>query len=200
MMNNIIAQDYCVSREMQNRLKKHTSKVIWFTGLSGSGKSTLANLVEKKLFAHKVHTYALDGDNIRGGLNKNLGFSAEDRAENLRRIAEVSKLFVEAGTLVIAAFIAPLQKNRDQLKDIIGEDNFVEIFVNTSIEECERRDMKGLYKKARAGEIQNFTGISAPYEIPVNPDIIISTENETIEESVDKIISFIMPKLKLDDE
>jgi len=199
-MNNIVSQEYIVSGDHREKLKDHKSMVVWFTGLSGSGKSTLANLVEKELFAHKVHTFALDGDNIRSGLNKNLGFSAEDRAENLRRIAEVSKLFVEAGTVIIAAFIAPLQKNRDQLKDIIGGDNFVEIFVNTSVEECERRDVKGLYKKARAGEIKNFTGISAPYEVPVNPDVIISTEDETIEESVNKIMSFIKPKLKLDDE
>ena len=199
-MNNIIPQEYTISRNLREKLKDHKSLVVWFTGLSGSGKSTIANLVEKELTTNKVHTYSLDGDNIRGGLNKNLGFSEEDRAENLRRIAEVSKLFVDAGTLVIAAFIAPLQKDRDQLKDIIGEDNFVEIFVNTSLEECERRDVKGLYKKARAGEIKNFTGISAPYENPVNPDVIISTENESIEESVNKIISFIKPKLKLDDE
>lgn len=199
-MNNIVPQEYIISGDLRGKLKDHKAMVVWFTGLSGSGKSTIANLVEKELYAHKVHTYALDGDNIRGGLNNNLGFSAEDRAENLRRIAEVSKLFVESGTVVIAAFIAPLQKDRDHLKNIIGENNFVEIFVNTSLEECERRDVKGLYKKARAGEIQNFTGISAPYETPVNPDIIISTENEPIEESVNKIISFLKPKLKLDDE
>lgn len=199
-MNNIVPQEYIISGDLRGKLKDHKAMVVWFTGLSGSGKSTIANLVEKELYAHKVHTYALDGDNIRGGLNKNLGFSAEDRAENLRRIAEVSRLFVESGTVVIAAFIAPLQKDRDHLKNIIGENNFVEIFVNTSLEECERRDVKGLYKKARAGEIQNFTGISAPYETPVNPDIIVSTENEPIEESVNKIISFLKPKLKLDDE
>lgn len=199
-MNNITPQEYIISGDLREKLKEHRAMVVWFTGLSGSGKSTIANLVEKELYANKVHTYALDGDNIRGGLNNNLGFTPEDRRENLRRIAEVSKLFVESGTVVIAAFIAPLQKDRDLLKDIIGEENFVEIFINTSLEECERRDVKGLYKKARAGEIQNFTGISAPYESPVNPDIIISTENETIEESVNKIISFLKPKLKLNDE
>lgn len=199
-MNNIVPQEYNISVSLRQSLKKHTSKIIWFTGLSGSGKSTLANTVEKKLFEEKFHTYSLDGDNIRAGLNNNLGFSEEDRSENLRRIAEVSNLFLDAGVVVIAAFIAPLEKDRERIKDIVGRDNFIEIFVNTSLEECEKRDVKGLYKKARGGEIKNFTGISAPYETPKNPDLIISTEQETILESVSKIISFIKPKLKLENE
>jgi len=199
-MNNIVPQEYHISVSLRQNLKKHKSKVIWFTGLSGSGKSTLANYVEKKLFEEKFHTCSLDGDNIRAGLNNNLGFSEEDRAENLRRIAEVSNLFLDAGVVVIAAFIAPLEKDRQLVKDIIGRDNFIEIFVNTPLEECEKRDIKGLYKKARAGEIKNFTGVSAPYETPQDPDLIISTEQETILESVRKIISFIKPKLKLENE
>lgn len=195
-MSNIVPQAYCISPKMRNTLNKHQAFVLWFSGLSGSGKSTIANLVEKKLFEDGVHTYTLDGDNIRGGLNKDLGFSIEDRAENLRRIAEVSKLFVNSGTVVIAAFITPLEADREQIKNIIGAEQYLEIFVNTSLEECERRDVKGLYKKARAGEIKDFTGISAPFEIPIDPDITIYTEKETVEEAVNKIITSINLKLR----
>lgn len=197
-MNNIIPQEYCISSKMRNELNKHNAFVLWFSGLSGSGKSTIANLVEKRLFEKDIHTYTLDGDNLRGGLNKDLGFNTKDRTENIRRIAEVSKLFVNSGTIVIAAFITPLKTDRNLIKSIIGKENYLEIFVNTSLEECERRDVKGLYKKARAGEIKDFTGISAPFEIPDDPDIIIYTEKETIEESVSKIINKIKPKLRLE--
>ncbi|MEO2072866.1 MAG: adenylyl-sulfate kinase [Zunongwangia sp.] len=196
-MGNIIPQDYHISRKQRVKVKHHNSFVIWFTGLSGSGKSTLASLVEKELFEKGIHTYSLDGDNIRGGVNKNLGFTASDREENLRRIAEVAKLFVDAGIVVIGAFISPLESDRKKVENIIGARDFVEVFVDTSVEECEKRDVKGLYKKARSGEIKNFTGISAPYEKPINPDVIIETENTSIEESIKKVLNYIMPKLKL---
>ena len=197
-MNNIVPQEYNVTRNCRGAIKGHHPLVVWFSGLSGSGKSTLANLVEKELHGKGIHTYSLDGDNIRGGLNSNLGFSEDDRTENLRRIAEVAKLFVDSGTLIIAAFISPLESDRELIKKIIGEENFIGVFVDTSVEECERRDVKGLYKKARAGEIQNFTGISAPYEKPLDFDVVINTESSGIEESVDRIMNFIEPKLRLD--
>ena len=196
-MNNIVPHTFQVERKDRNKLKGHKSFVIWFTGLSGSGKSTLANMVEKKLHDKGIHTFSLDGDNIRGGLNNNLGFNREDREENLRRIAEVSKLFVDSGTLVIASFISPLNSDRDFIKEIIGESDFVEVFVNTPLEVCESRDVKGLYKKARAGEIQNFTGIDAPYEKPEKPEIEVKTELEEIEVSVDRIVEYVLNKLEI---
>ncbi|OIQ21429.1 MAG: adenylyl-sulfate kinase [Flavobacterium sp. MedPE-SWcel] len=197
MSNNIIKHDYIVSRAKRNEKNKHASFVVWFTGLSGSGKSTIANKVEEVLFERSIKTYTLDGDNIRMGINKGLGFSEDDRHENLRRIAEVGKLFVDAGVVTVAAFVSPLQKDRDLVKNIIGEDNFLEVFVDTSLEECERRDVKGLYKKARAGEIKNFTGIDAPYEKPTNPDVLIKTEQESIEEAIEKVVTFVKHKLEL---
>ena len=196
LMNNIFPQDYNISAEDRSQLKQHEAFVIWFTGLSGSGKSTIANAVEKELFKEKIHTYALDGDNIRKGLNKDLGFSEEERTENMRRIAEVAKLFVDSGTVVLAAFITPLDSDRQLTKDIIGAEKFIEVYVATSLQECERRDVKGLYKKARTGEIQNFTGITAPFEPPVNPHLRIDTEKEEVKEAVRKILEFIGPKLK----
>lgn len=196
-MKNTVSHDYQITRFVRNQRNKHRSFVIWFTGLSGSGKSTIANLLEKKLYNENIQTYSLDGDNIRRGINKELGFSEEDRHENIRRIGEIAKLFIDAGTVVLAAFITPLEKDRTMLREIIGRDNLVEIFVNTSLEECERRDVKGLYKKARLGEIKNFTGISAPYENPQNPDIEIQTEKETVETAVEKIINIISGKLKM---
>lgn len=196
-MEHIIPHDYIVNREGRNQKNNHKSFVLWFTGLSGSGKSTIANIVEKELFAQGVKVYSLDGDNIRAGINKGLTFSEDDRYENLRRIAEIAKLFVDAGVVVVAAFVSPLKKDRELVSSIVGEEDFEEIFVNTSLEECERRDVKGLYKKARAGEIKNFTGISAPYEAPENPFIEIKTENETVEEAVEKILAEIKPKLAL---
>ncbi|WLD24708.1 adenylyl-sulfate kinase [Flavobacterium dauae] len=196
MNENIVFHNYVVSRKARNSQYKQPSFVLWFTGLSGSGKSTIANVVEQELFKKGFKTYTLDGDNIRSGINKGLSFSEEDRHENLRRIAEVGKLFVDAGIITIAAFVSPLEKDRKLVKDIIGKQDFVEIFVNTSLAECERRDVKGLYKKARAGEIKNFTGIDAPYESPQNPDILIETEKEGIDEVVKKVITFVENKLE----
>lgn len=191
----IVKQDYTISRTDREKLNKHNSFLIWFTGLSGSGKSTIANLLEKRLNGEMIHTYTLDGDNLRGGLNKNLTFSKEDRNENLRRTAEVAKLFVDAGVVAIAAFISPYIKTREDIKEIVGAENYVEVFVNTSIEVCEERDVKGLYKKARTGEIKNFTGISSAYEAPINPNIEIHTPLESPEAAVDKIMAYIKDKL-----
>lgn len=195
MSENIVIHDYAITKDARNQKYKHPSFVLWFTGLSGSGKSTIANAVEKVLFQQGLKTYALDGDNIRSGINKRLSFTEEDRNENLRRIAEVAKLFVDAGIITLAAFISPLERDREMLKNIIGKDNFVEIFINTSIEECERRDIKGLYKKARAGEIKDFTGISAPYESPKHPDLVFQTEKEKIEDIVNKVVTFVQNKI-----
>ena len=196
MSKHIISQHYQVSKKDRQESNGHGSFLIWFTGLSGSGKSTIANALETKLFESGIKTYSLDGDNIRKGINNDLSFSPKDRTENIRRIAEVSNLFVDAGIVVLAAFVSPYIKDRERIKEIVGGDNFIEIFVNTSIEECEKRDVKGLYKKARQGEIKNMTGIDAPYEAPINPDIEIKTEQLTIEQSVDIIIKFIKKKMK----
>lgn len=175
----------------------HNSFIVWFTGLSGSGKSTIVNELEKALVAKGIRTYSLDGDNIRSGLNKWLGFSEEERHENLRRIAEVGKLFVDAGLVTLSAFISPSREDRKLAKEIIGEENFVEVYVNTPLEICEARDVKGLYKKARAGEIKQFTGIDSPYEAPQNPDIEIETEKESLEESVHRIVQVLKDKIEL---
>lgn len=197
---NIIQHDYQVSREDRKSKNNHNSFLIWFTGLSGSGKSTIANLVEQQLFEKGIKTYTLDGDNIRKGINNDLTFSPEDRTENIRRIAEIANLMVDAGLVVLAAFVSPYKKDRENVKNIVKNSNFVEVFINTSVEECERRDVKGLYKKARAGEIKNMTGISAPYEAPEQPDIEIKTEEVSVKEAVNKIVDHITPKLKLDNE
>ena len=195
MSKNIIPHTYKISREDRRKQNNQNSFLIWFTGLSGSGKSTIANLVEQALHRKGIKTYTLDGDNIRKGINSDLSFSPEDRTENIRRIAEVANLMIDAGIVVLAAFVSPYKKDRENIKNIVKDVNFVEVFVDTSVEECERRDVKGLYKKARAGEIMNMTGISAPYEAPENPDVLIETEKETIEESVNKVLEYITPKL-----
>ncbi|MGB7786063.1 MAG: adenylyl-sulfate kinase, partial [Salinimicrobium sp.] len=182
-MNNIVKHDYHIERKVRNQRNGHNSCLVWLTGLSGSGKSTIASGLEKKLFEKGISTFSLDGDNIRSGLNKDLGFSEEGRHENLRRIAEVAKLMTDAGLVVVAAFISPLEKDRDMLKEIVGKENFIEVFINTPLEICEQSDTKGLYKKARAGEIQNFTGIGAPYEPPSNPNLEVRTEEEAPEEA-----------------
>ena len=196
-MENIIPHDFHIEKTDRNKLNGHDSFVVWFTGLSGSGKSTIANLVENELFKKGIKTFSLDGDNVRKGLNNNLGFTAEDRQENLRRIAEVAKLFVESGSVIIASFISPLKKDRELIKTIIGEDRFIEVFINTSLAECERRDVKGLYKKARAGEIKNFTGIDAPYEKPENPLLEIKTEEEDLADALKRIVLHLEDKLKI---
>lgn len=196
MEKNITEHEYKINKEQRQRINGHNSFLVFITGLSGSGKSTLANALEEKLNHLKIHTYVLDGDNVRRGINKNLGFSPEDRSENNRRIGEISKLFIDAGLVVIAAFVAPYAKDRKIIKDTVNPENFVEVFVNTSLEECEKRDVKGLYKKARAGKIKNMTGISAPYEIPQNADVVISELN-TIEESIETVYQVIKDKLEL---
>lgn len=191
MANNIIKHNYAITRQQREEVNKHQSFVLWFTGLSGSGKSTIANEVEKELFQKGYLTYALDGDNIRNGINNDLGFTPEDRKENLRRIAEVAKLFVDAGIITLAAFISPTHKDRMGIKNIIGKEKFYEIYIDTPLEICEQRDPKGLYKKARLGEIKNFTGIDAPYEPPENPDLHIKTADTPLESCVKKVITFV---------
>jgi adenylylsulfate kinase len=192
---NTVKHTYKVTKTDREEKQGNKAFLLWFTGLSGSGKSTLANLVEVALHKQNKSTYVLDGDNIRQGINKDLSFSPEDRSENIRRIAEVSKLMVHAGIITLAAFVSPYLKDRALVKKIVGENNFIEIFVNTSLEECEQRDVKGLYKKARSGEIKNMTGISAPYEIPKNPDFEIITNGQTIENSVNEILIFLNNKI-----
>jgi len=194
-MEHIKKQNYTINKEDRKLINKHKPCLIWLTGLSGSGKSTIANLLEKELYKQGIHTYSLDGDNLRRGLNKDLLFTKEDRIENLRRTAEVAKLFIDAGLVVIAAFISPYTKIREDIKTIVGSDYYVEVFVNTPLEVCEQRDVKGLYKKARAGEIKNFTGISSPFEIPVNPTVEIQTVHESPQEAVAKILTILDKKL-----
>jgi len=197
---NIIPHSYNISLKDRRKANKHNSFLLWFTGLSGSGKSTIANLVEQELHKKGIKTYSLDGDNVRKGLNSDLTFSPDNRTENIRRIAEVSNLMIDAGIVVLAAFVSPYKKDRENIKNIVKEINFVEIFINTSLTECERRDTKGLYKKARAGEIKNMTGISAPYEAPESPYIEIKTEDESIKRAVKRIIESIASKLESNNE
>ena len=195
MSTNTFKQTYSISQLERERLHKHKALLIWFTGLSGSGKSTLANLVEIELHKIGVSTFTLDGDNIRQGLNKDLSFTTDDRSENIRRIAEVANLMINSGVVVLAAFVSPFIKDRNEIRTIVGPKNYIEIFVNTSIEECEKRDVKGLYKKAREGKIKNLTGISSPYQAPLKPDLEIKTENEAVELSTNKILNYISEKI-----
>ena len=189
--SNLIYHQASVTRQRRNNLNKHRSIVLWFTGLSGSGKSTLAHALEEKLFQKGLRTFVLDGDNVRHGLNSNLDFSEADRTENIRRISEVSKLMIEAGLIVMTAFISPFKKDRNEARSLISNDHFIEIFCKASLETCEERDVKGLYKLARAGKIKNYTGIDSPYEIPENPELIINTDKETLDYSVSKILKFL---------
>lgn len=187
--------DRMMGREDKETLLKQRSVMVWFTGLSGSGKSTIAIALERELHQRGLLCRILDGDNIRSGINNNLGFSTEDRVENIRRIAEVSKLFIDTGVITIAAFISPNNELREMASSIIGKENFLEIYVNTPIEECERRDVKGLYAKARKGEIKDFTGVSAPFEAPEHPALSLDTSVLSLEESVNKLLELILPKV-----
>ena len=191
---NTIYHAASVTRERRNQLNNHKSVVIWFTGLSGSGKSTLAHSVEEILFSKGCRTYVLDGDNVRHGLTSNLGFSNEDRKENIRRIGEVTKLMMEAGLIIMTAFISPFREDRIAVRNLFPDGDFIEIYCKASLETCEARDLKGLYKRARLGEIKNYTGINSPYEIPDNPELIIDIDKESLEESVSKIVSFLQTK------
>lgn len=187
--------DRMLSRSDKEELLKQHSVMIWFTGLSGSGKSTIAIALERELQKRGLLCRILDGDNIRSGINNNLGFSTEDRIENIRRIAEIGKLFVDTGIITIAAFISPNNDIREMAANIIGKEDFMEIYVSTPIEECERRDVKGLYAKARKGEIKNFTGISAPFEAPQHPALSLDTSKLSVEESVNKLLELILPRV-----
>ncbi len=188
---NIIHHPHKVTKKERSDIKKQRPCILWFTGLSGSGKSTIANAVESRLHNMGFHTYLLDGDNVRRRLNKDLGFSEKDRVENIRRIGEVAKLFVDSGLIVLTAFISPFQKDREQVRNMVEEGEFVEIFIDAPLEVCERRDPKGLYKKARAGEISDFTGISSPYEPPTKPEIHIRNDKISIEKCANMVIDYL---------
>ncbi|QHE51615.1 adenylyl-sulfate kinase [Pontibacillus sp. HMF3514] len=188
---NITWHDSVVSKEDRQTLNHHQSPVLWFTGLSGSGKSTLSVEVEKALHKRGVHAYRLDGDNVRHGLNKNLGFSPEDRTENIRRIGEVAKLMNDAGLITLTAFISPYREDRDHVRALFNEGEFIEVYTKCSLEEAENRDPKGLYKKARSGEIKGFTGVDAPYEEPNEPEIIVETDKQSLEESVQQVMDHL---------
>jgi len=189
---NVHRQALSVTRADRERLNGHTGKVIWFTGLSGSGKSALANALEKELHAQGKRTYILDGDNVRQGLNKDLGFTDADRVENIRRVAEVAKLMMDAGLIVMTAFISPFRAEREMARHLIGKDNFIEVFVNTPLEVCERRDPKGLYKKARSGQLPNMTGINSPYEAPEHPTLKLDTSDLDIEVTVEHLLKLLL--------
>ena len=192
--SNVIYHQATVTRQRRNKLNGHRSVVLWFTGLSGSGKSTLAHALEEKLYQKGCRTFVLDGDNVRHGLNSNLDFSESGRAENIRRISEVSKLMLESGLIVMTAFISPFRQDRDFLRKSLPQGDFIEIYCKANLKICESRDVKGLYKRARAGEVENYTGIDSPYEVPSNPELTIDTENESLEKSVNRIVDFLKSK------
>ena len=185
-----------VSKDQREVLMNQHARLVWFTGLSGSGKSTLAVQLEAQLHAQGFKTYLLDGDNIRVGLNKDLEFTEEGRIENIRRIGEVSKLLLDAGVVVLSAFISPFKADRDRVREIVGDENYIEVFVDAPLALCEERDVKGLYKKARAGVVKNFTGVDSPYEAPTNPDITIASGKLSIDESIEQLIRVIVPKVR----
>ena len=189
--SNVVWHHATVTRARRQQQNKHRSLILWFTGLSGSGKSTLAHAVEEKLHQMGCRTFVCDGDNVRHGLNSNLGFSKEDRKENIRRIGEMCKLFIEAGVIALTAFISPFREDRERVRKLVQEGDFIEIFCDCSLEICESRDVKGMYAKARRGEIEEFTGISAPYERPENPEMIIETGKLNLEQCVDIIITYL---------
>ncbi len=188
---NTVRHRATVSRSRREQQNKHRSVIIWFTGLSGSGKSTVAHAVEEELHLAGCRTFVFDGDNVRHGLCANLGFSEKDRHENIRRIGEMAKLFIEAGVIAMTAFISPFRVDRDGVRGLVSDNDFIEIYCNSPLEVCEERDVKGLYKKARAGEIKNYTGISAPYEAPENPDLVLDTAGDPIETNVEKVLTFL---------
>lgn len=189
--HNIVWHHASITRRHRKILNKHSSVAVWFTGLSGSGKSTLAHAVEEELYNRGCRTYVLDGDNVRHGLCSNLGFSLEDRSENIRRIAEVAKLMVDAGVITLTAFISPLRQDRQQARALFATGDFIEIFCNAPLSVCETRDVKGLYKRARAGEIKNYTGISSPYEAPLRPELVVETGRLPLDACVAQVVSFI---------
>jgi len=193
MSKNVVWHKTSITKKMREKLLNQKGFVLWFTGLSGSGKSTIASSLESKLYKMGKLTYLLDGDNIRHGLNKDLGFTETDRKENLRRISEVALLLIDSGIITLCTFISPFQNERDKIRKLIG-DNYIEVFIDCDLKTCESRDPKGLYKKARKGEINNFTGISSPYERPINPNIVIDTDKYTIDECVEQIISYLVSK------
>jgi len=188
---NTVQHRATVSRSRREQQNKHRSVILWFTGLSGSGKSTVAHAVEEELHLAGCRTFVFDGDNVRHGLCANLGFSEDDRHENIRRIGEMAKLFIEAGVIAMTAFISPFRVDRDGVRGLVSDNDFIEIYCNSPLEVCEERDVKGLYKKARAGEIKNYTGISAPYEAPENPDLVLDTAGDSIETNVEKVLTFL---------
>jgi len=194
-VNNLKSQSYKIKRSDFEKRNQHRGVALWFVGLSGSGKSTLANGLQAKLFENGFNTIVLDGDNTRLGINKDLGFSDIDRNENIRRVAEISKLFVETGHIVINAFISPFEINRTLARNIISSEDFIEVYIDSSIATCEKRDTKGLYKKARAGEVNDFTGISSPFEAPKKPDIEVKTDEQTPEESINYLFEQLKSKL-----
>lgn len=194
MSSNIVWHESSISKSERRLKNKHHSFILWFTGLSASGKSSIANSLARALFEEGNQTFVLDGDNIRHGLNKDLGFDEDARKENIRRIGEVSKLFVESGQIVLTAFISPYKEDRNVVRALVEEGEFIEVYVKCSVEECERRDPKGLYRKARNEEIKNFTGISAPYEAPENPEIVVNSEKYSIEECTQQVINFLTDK------
>lgn len=194
-MDNLIKHNFKITKQDRIKRNKHNSFIVWLTGLSGSGKSTLANLVEQALFEKKINTYVLDGDNTRLGINKDLGFTDSNRKENIRRVAEIAKLMMDAGVVTITSFISPFKEDRQFAKEIVGSTNFIEVFVDCPLEVCEKRDIKGLYAKARKGEIKNFTGIDSDFERPETPDIVINTYTESIESSLKLMLAAIEKKL-----
>jgi len=191
MKKNVFWHTSTITRQMRQEKNKQRSFMLWFTGLSGSGKSTLANAIERELFGLNYNVIVLDGDNIRHGLCSDLAFSEEDRHENMRRVAEVSKLFIETGTIVLASFISPYRKDREQVRSRLPHGDFYEVYCQCDLDVCEKRDPKGLYARARKGEIENFTGISAPYEEPIKPDIIVNTNNLSVDEEVTKLMKHL---------
>ncbi|MBD1379971.1 adenylyl-sulfate kinase [Metabacillus arenae] len=194
---NIVWHQTSIQKEDRRNKNGHGSFVLWFTGLSGSGKSTIANALAQKLYEENKQVFVLDGDNVRHGLNKDLGFSEEDRKENIRRIGEVSKLFVDSGQIVVTAFISPFREDRELARSILDKDEFIEVYIKCSLQECEKRDPKGLYEKVRKGEIKQFTGVDSPYEEPLAPELVVDTQKNSIEDCVKEIIQFLQLQNKI---